>query len=193
MLDNEAKTRLGRNDWVLAGMRALVRGGIPAVKVELLAREIKTTKGSFYWHFKDLADLHRAMLDLWETLATNAATAAVRASGLAPRAQLALLVDMVALQPGEAFGGAGIEVALRAWGRSDPMAQAAVKRVDSQRLADLSDFLAAAGVPNAELALKADLIYAAVIGLESLRLTTGAEIGSRLGALVAELVDQEKA
>jgi hypothetical protein len=30
-----------------------------------LAADLQITKGSFYWHFKDREDLHRAMLDYW--------------------------------------------------------------------------------------------------------------------------------
>lgn len=184
----DSKTRLGRKDWVLAGLRALVRGGIAAVKVEALARDIGTTKGSFYWHFKDLAELHQMMLELWEALATTAITAAVKGSGLDPRGQIMLLVDMVSVQPGEAYGGVEIEPALRDWGRTDPRARAVVERVDRQRLLDLQEFLRAAGVPQIELLPKAQLIYAAVIGLEHLRLTSGSEMGPPLRALVTELL-----
>lgn len=184
----DQKARLGRNDWVMAGLRALVRGGIQAVKVEALAREIGATKGSFYWHFKDLHELHQVMLELWESLATHAITAAVKASGRDGRGQLMLLVDMVSVRPGEAYGGIGIEPALREWGRTDPHAGAVVERVDRQRLADLQDFLAAAGVSVEERPSKAHLIYAAVIGFESLRLTTGAEMQPALRSLVEALL-----
>jgi AcrR family transcriptional regulator len=189
MSDGSSKSRLSRNDWVLAGYRALVRGGIGAVKVESVAREIEATKGSFYWHFKDLAELYQTMLELWEALATTAITAAVKASGLDPRGQLMLLVDMVSVRPGEAFGGVEIEPALRDWGRIDPRARAVLERVDRQRLLDLQEFLRAAGVGETELLPKAQLIYAAVIGLENLRLTTGDEMGPPLRALVTWLID----
>jgi AcrR family transcriptional regulator len=181
--------RLGRNDWVLAGLRALVRGGIQAVKVEALARDIATTKGSFYWHFKDLADLHQAMLELWEALATTAITAAVKASGLDGRGQLLMLADMVSVRPGDQFGGVEVEPALRDWGRTDPRARAVLERVDRQRLQDLRDFLVTAGVTVAELETKSHLIYAAVIGFENLRLTTGAEMGPPMRALILGLID----
>jgi AcrR family transcriptional regulator len=189
MQDADSKPRLGRNDWVLAGLRALVRGGIAAVKVEALARDIGATKGSFYWHFKDLADLHHVMLELWEDLATKAITAAVKGSGLDGRGQLMLLVDMVSVRPGEVYGGVEVEPALRDWGRTDPRARAVVERVDRQRLQDVQDFLRAAGVAEVELVPKAQLIYAAVIGLENLRMTTGAEMGPPLHALVTALID----
>ncbi len=47
-----AKARLTRSDWVLAGFRALLASGPDAIRVEALARDLRATKGSFYWHFK---------------------------------------------------------------------------------------------------------------------------------------------
>lgn len=185
----DPKSRLGRTDWVLAALRALVRGGIGAVRVEALARDIGATKGSFYWHFKDLGELHQVMLELWEDVATHRITGAVQASGLDPRGQLMLLADMVSVRPGEAMGGIEIEPALRDWGRNDPRARAVLERVDRQRLKDLTGFLRAAGVADGELLPKAQLIYAAVIGLEQLRLTTGVEMGPALRGLVERLVE----
>ncbi|HLQ17927.1 MAG TPA: TetR/AcrR family transcriptional regulator [Tabrizicola sp.] len=185
----DSKARLGRTDWVLAALRALVRGGISAVRVEALAREIGATKGSFYWHFKDIGELHQTMLALWEDVATRRITATVLASGLDPKAQLMLLIDMVSVRPGEAIGGIEVEPALRDWGRNDPRARAVLERVDRQRLQDLAGFLLAAGVRDGELLPKAQLIYAAVIGLEQLRLTTGIEMGPALRDLVARLIE----
>lgn len=183
-----AKTRLGRNDWVLAGLRALVRGGIQAVKVEPLARDLQTTKGSFYWHFKDLPDLHQTMLELWEEVATTRITAAVQGSGLDGRGQLMLLLDMVSIRPDDVVGGVAVEPALREWGRIDPRAGAVLERVDRRRLDDLAGFLAAAGAAKTDLNAAAQTIYAAVIGLEALRLTAAVDMRGVLGALVAQVL-----
>ena len=191
MAKRDQKQRLGRIDWVMAGLRALVSGGIAAVRVEGLARDMATTKGSFYWHFKDLADLHQAILEFWEELATKAITATVQRSGLDGRGQLLLLVDMVSFQPGVEFGGVEIEPALRDWGRTDPRARAVLERVDRQRLEDLAGFLRLAGVAEERVLDKAQQFYASVIGLENLRLTTGADMRPALRALVEMLLRDE--
>lgn len=166
-----------------------MRGGVAAVKVEAQAHDRGATKGSFYWHFKDLGALHHAMLELWESVATTRIGAAVRASGLDGRGELMLLVEMVSIRPGAVYGGVEVEPAVRDWGRIDPHARAVLERVDRQRLLDLQEFLAEAQVPKADLARTAELIYATVIGLESLRLTTGAEMGPVLRGLVLGLLD----
>jgi len=99
-----------------------------------------------------------------------------------------LLVDLVSVRPDAVYGGVEVEPALRDWGRTDPRARAVVERVDRQRLADLAGFLQEAGVAETELLPKAQLIYAAVIGLENLRMTTGEEMGPPLRDLVLRLV-----
>ena len=54
------------NDWVQAALSRLREQGIDAVRVELLARDLGVSKGSFYWHFHDRAALLEALLGLWE-------------------------------------------------------------------------------------------------------------------------------
>ena len=49
--------------WLRAGLEALRKGGVGAVRVERLAEDVGVTKGSFYWHFRDRRDLLDAMLD----------------------------------------------------------------------------------------------------------------------------------
>lgn len=182
------KARLQTLDWVTAGFRALARGGSQALRVEALARDVGATKGSFYWHFADLAALKLAMLRTWELLATTDISSAVRASGLPPRESLFLLVEKVSVEPGEQFGGKAIEPAIREWGRAEPLARAALERVDRQRLADLREFLRSAGLAPMAISQAAVVIYAAVIGLESLRLSSGVGMREPLLALMEQVL-----
>lgn len=57
---------LQRSDWLRAARLALLRGGADAVRVERLARDLRVTKGSFYWHFKDREELLELLLREWE-------------------------------------------------------------------------------------------------------------------------------
>ncbi len=184
----EAKPRLHRSTWVFAGFRALVAGGPDAIKVEPIARELGTTKGSFYWHFKDLGDLKAAMLAAWEELATTEITSSVRRAALSPRDRVMLLVDRVSVIPDAEAGGQAVEPAIRDWGRIDPAARAVLERVDAQRLADLRAFLAEAGLGYMDAAEGAVRFYAAVIGLEYLRITCGIDMGPPLRAVAEDIL-----
>jgi AcrR family transcriptional regulator len=57
---------LDKNDWLKAARLALLKGGVDAVRVEPLARDLHVTKGSFYWHFKDRDALLDLLLSEWE-------------------------------------------------------------------------------------------------------------------------------
>ncbi len=57
---------LGRDDWLKAARMALLKGGIEEVRVERIARDLRVTKGSFYWHFKDRDELLEVLLREWE-------------------------------------------------------------------------------------------------------------------------------
>jgi AcrR family transcriptional regulator len=189
MVMRDQKTRLGRLDWVLAGFRALTEAGPQGLRVELIARALGASKGSFYWHFKDLQALREAMLQTWEDLATTAITAAVRGSGLHGRDQLMLLVEKVSVVPDAAVGGLAVEPAIRDWGRTDPLARSVLERVDAQRLHDLRGFLGEAGLSEPEATTGAVRLYAAVIGLESLRMTCGVEMAPALRLVATSVLD----
>ena len=57
---------LGRDDWLQAARLALLKGGVEAVRVERLSRDLHVTKGSFYWHFKHREELLELLLREWE-------------------------------------------------------------------------------------------------------------------------------
>ncbi|GAB1363734.1 hypothetical protein MASR1M32_29700 [Rhodobacter sp.] len=186
-----ARAKRTPTDWILAGFQALLAGGPDAIRVEALARGLGATKGSFYWHFKDLRSLHAAMLEAFEHLASVGVTAGLRRRGGSPRAQLTALVEAVSALPEGESGGAALEPAMRDWARTDPLARAALQRVDARRLADLCAFLAQAGLDAPRAAEGAARFYAALLGLESLRITCGIEMRGPLMAVAEAILRPE--
>jgi AcrR family transcriptional regulator len=59
---------LDRERWEQAALDALERGGLGAVAVEPLARELGVTKGSFYWHFANRQELIAGALRRWQVV-----------------------------------------------------------------------------------------------------------------------------
>lgn len=56
---------LTRDDWIDAAWSALSEGSLDTVKVDPIAKRLKVTRGSFYWHFKNRQDLIDAVVDRW--------------------------------------------------------------------------------------------------------------------------------
>jgi AcrR family transcriptional regulator len=52
-------------DWISVGFAELAKGGVEAVRVEVLAERMAVTKGGFYRRFKDRRALLNAMLETW--------------------------------------------------------------------------------------------------------------------------------
>ena len=59
------------DDWINAAFQRLAREGIDSVRIEVLARELSVSKGSFYWHFRDRDELLAQMLERWEKSETG--------------------------------------------------------------------------------------------------------------------------
>jgi AcrR family transcriptional regulator len=130
------------------------------VRVEPLARLLKVTKGSFYWHFKDRADLLRAMLVAWRRQATLKIIERIERTHKAPLERLSQLIDLPVLGKNSPRG-ASLELAIRLWAKSDPQAAEAIKEIDEQRLVHIAGLLRAAGATeDAEVEGRAYLYYA---------------------------------
>ena len=69
MHERVTQDRLTRSAWLDHGLRTLARQGADALKVGPLATALNVSRGSFYWHFKDIADFRTQLLQSWQELA----------------------------------------------------------------------------------------------------------------------------
>ena len=158
---------LSPEDWLTAGFRALAAEGPSALRAESLARTLKTTKGSFYWHFADVADFRARMLTFWEARAFSDVVNRLdtRAS---PQAMLRQLLAIVLGYRDPRDGGAALEPAIRAWARGDAAVARAVARMDRRRIDYVAGLCRACGKPDPDLPR---LLYAVMVGLEAMDMT----------------------
>ena len=61
------KIRLTADDWQQAALDALSEGGLQNIAIEMIAKGLGVTKGSFYWHYSSRDALIQAALELWES------------------------------------------------------------------------------------------------------------------------------
>jgi AcrR family transcriptional regulator len=156
----QEQSRMDVAAWTQAGLSLLAASGVDAVRVEPLARRLKVTKGSFYYHFKDRAGLLSAMLAAWRRQATTNIIDRIARAGQSPDEQLSQLVNLPLLGK-RSSEGAGVELAVRLWAKSDPAAAAALEEIDTHRLAHLRGILQELGIRDeAERKGRAFLYYA---------------------------------
>ncbi|MEO7246640.1 MAG: TetR/AcrR family transcriptional regulator [Rubrivivax sp.] len=145
--------------WVVAATEVLVDHGVDRVRVDLLARALKVTRGSFYWHFRDREDLLRAVLQAWRTRATEQLTRRLEGAHEDPREQVRDLISLP-FRGRAAVRAARIELAIRAWARCDPMARAFVDEADAARVGYIAQVFSGFGFTIVEARARAFLLYA---------------------------------
>jgi AcrR family transcriptional regulator len=182
----QAPQRLSREDWILAGFRALTEGGVAALRVEPVARALGATKGSFYWHFADPADWRAAMLTYWEDTAYLRVIADLAALPPGAPRLAALTTRAVTGTRDAAHGGLAAEPALRDWARYAPDVAQTVARVDAGRAAFVAQCLADMRGDGRDTTIAGRAVYAAYLGLQSLQ-GTAAQDEAALMALITAL------
>jgi AcrR family transcriptional regulator len=159
------KERLSAAEWVEMAVEVLADQGIEAVRVEPIARALGVTKGSFYWHFSDRQDLLDSLLLQWERLATLHVIEAVELACDEPAERLRELTRLVFRH------GGPLDRAVRAWASHDDKAAEVVARVDTKRYEFVRGLLQAHGLAPAAAAMRARLLYTALIGEQHTSLT----------------------
>jgi AcrR family transcriptional regulator len=151
-------------DWTQAGLDALASGGLSAIAVEPLAKELGTTKGSFYWHFADRNALIAATLARWEERETDLVIASVEQTGDAAtrlRRLVRLVFTAVTKDSGRSAGS--VELALQAHA-SHPLVSATLARVTERRLVYLTALYTELGLSPARARDRGLLAYSAFLG-----------------------------
>lgn len=170
-----ADTRLTSQEWLFAGFDALVTQGPQALKAEALARQLGTTKGSFYWHFKDIPTFRNQVIDLW---AEQALSGFIRhlSTEATPPLQLRRLGQPPA--PTTPLGTASTEAAMRGWAQSDHTVADVIAKIDTQRTAHIADLLRQLDVTDPSFAT---LVYGAWVGMH---MQNQAEISQPMETLI---------
>jgi AcrR family transcriptional regulator len=163
--------------WLTTARTVLIDEGIQGVKVDRLALKLGVTKGGFYKHFADRADLLVQLRVLWEREnifvlpmrpPTNPAKARDRVLALTRR-----LIDEDGYDP-------RFDLAVRDWARVDPDTARCVARVDRQRLGHLKGLFAGLGCDSQEADVRARVLYYHQIGYYALGITERKEERLRL-------------
>lgn len=181
-------SRLTSEDWIKTGLHALAANGPNALKAERLARDIGATKGSFYWHFKDISDFRTRMLRYWQDQTSRALERVMDEAGSASQ-RLYRLADLARQMP-EEYGGTKLEPAMRAWAYQDHTVTDVIAEIDRKRLAYTAELLSDLGLSNPELAR---LFYGANIGMGVLSAIDGQDNAGALSTLTAALLSLQEA
>jgi AcrR family transcriptional regulator len=124
---------LHSSDWLAAAFSRLSDQGIESVRVEVLARDLGVSKGSFYWHFRDRGELLDRMLSRWE----GEEMAWIDAEDNAGTATHWARIVAKAADPERIRS----EVALRGWARRDSRVASRVAAIERKKAALIAKVL----------------------------------------------------
>jgi AcrR family transcriptional regulator len=178
-------------------LTVLARDGHEGLRAEPLSKRLGVSRGSFYWHFADVASFHRAVLERWEAAAVDQPLAmAARAARGAGRGEtgrdggdrLGRLIEIAFTSPPR------LERAVHGWAAANAQAAEAVGAVNRRRLALLSAMFEEGGLSRRDAASSAAVLYWAYLGrvlypdlpagksgLAQVKARLGLEDGSRRG------------
>lgn len=153
-----ARTPLTPEDWLRTAEDVLVDKSVDGIRVDVLAKTMQVTRGSFYWHFADRDDLLARLLERWRQRQTERVIAAHARQGIAAQDVVGDLVRLPSRSAAAQRGGA-IELAIRAWARRDERARRVVDEVDALRLQYMAQVFAQLGLDAATARHRAFLLY----------------------------------
>ena len=149
--------QLSAKDWLDLGLKTLAKQGFTALKAEPLAKAMGVSRGSFYWHFKDIGAYHAAILKHWREVAAEQVIANLEASSKDDNPLLLLLRRTFSSR-------LALENAVRTWATLDPLARAAVLATDRRRLSYVQILFERSGVSPAVARSRAQIFYWAFLG-----------------------------
>lgn len=161
------KNRLTSSNWQQAALDALSEGGLQNIAIEVLAKRLGVTKGSFYWHFESRDALILAALELWESQEQEQVFGQLDALS-DPQARMTALVTLVA---SELKAHKIYSELLKAI--DHPLVKPVLERVSQRRIDYLTASFRQAGLPRKSAHSRALLIYAAYVGFLQLNLQLG--------------------
>ena len=152
--------------WLDAAYRALIEGGVDAVRIQPLARQLKLSRTSFYWFFKDREELLQALVGRWRD--KNTGSIVGQAEAYAESIAEAMLNVFDCWYDADLFDSQ-FEFALRSWALQSPEILAEVREADRLRLDALAGMLVRFGHDRDAADVAARTIYLVQIGYISMQ------------------------
>lgn len=144
-----------------AARQALIEEGTAGVEIKKLAKRLRASRSSFYWFFKDRAQLLVELLDYWAQSSTEVLEQTILEhadDGMAAyRAVTNLWVDEDRYDP--KWDGA-----VRDWARTSESVRKVVERVDQKRIVILERMFKGLGYTGLDAHIRARIMYYHQVG-----------------------------
>lgn len=151
--------RLSELNWLQHGLKTLSTAGYIGLKVDLMAKSLGVSRGSFYWHFKDLKAFKSRLLEHWQEMATGSVIEEIERNRDANHPLESLMVRAFL---GKSYGR--LDQAIRLWAQYDSIVAQRLHTVDSMRIEYLGKLFKEYGLNQEDASRIARFTYAASLG-----------------------------
>ena len=149
--------QLSAKDWLDQGLKTLAANGPGALKADPLAKALGVSRGSFYWHFADVAAFRTAILAYWREVSAERIIAELEAAAEHENPLLLLLRRTFSSR-------LALEKAVRTWATFDTEARNAVQAIDRRRIDYIEGQLKVSGLAEDVAQARAQILYWTFVG-----------------------------
>ena len=155
------KRPLGREIWLDTARQALIEEGTAGVEINKLAKRLKSSRGGFYWFFKNRAQLLEELLAYWAQTGTALFERVLKGperNGMQEYLALTnLWIDENEYDP--KWDGA-----VRDWARTSQAVRKVVEAVDRKRIAVIEQIYIDLGYKGKDAHIRARVMYYHQVG-----------------------------
>ena len=149
--------RLTQDDWINYGLKSLSKLGYKSLKAASLAHALGVSRGSFYWHFKNIVDFELQLIASWKQRTTESVITELE-DNVSPEKRLIRLIGLAL------SNDLKLDKAMRSWSMEDRRVSQIVTEVDNQRILYVESLLEAMMTNKQDVTLQAKILYWSCIG-----------------------------
>ena len=162
-----SSAKVSRRVWLEAARRILIEKGVDHVRILTLSQSLRVSRSSFYWHFKDRADLLEQLVGLWRKANTvQIVRQAERRSSDIVEGVLNVFACWTAASPFDPR----LDFAMREWSRRDVALHRIVLAEDAACVDAIASLFRRHGYDEKDAFVRARIMYFTQIGYYALEL-----------------------
>ncbi|WP_020405623.1 TetR/AcrR family transcriptional regulator [Hahella ganghwensis] len=151
--------------WLQAAYESLIESGVDAVRIQPLAKQLKLSRTSFYWFFKDREALLTGLLAQWREKNTGNL---VRQAGRYGESIIESVLNVFDCWLDHHLFDTHFEFAVRSWALQSADVAKQISEADDIRLSALRDMFTRFGFDEAASDVRARTVYLTQIGYISM-------------------------
>jgi AcrR family transcriptional regulator len=152
-------TRRSVDDWIGAALELIAEEGVGADKIDRLCGRLGVTKGSFYWHFDDLASFLAAVAERWGESRDALRDSFASLADVEPRERISAMLELM-LDP----DSWALERAVREWAQTDDGVRKRVARTDRWIFEEVRRAMVELGFDKEDAEIRARGLFYASVG-----------------------------